>query len=226
MLAAGLAMPACGCQAGRMVWNPFRRRAASEPLRPSSHTTEPQASDDARGAGWRELAGLLTPDAELAEVVLQAHAAPSDYLRDHSDEAEARGLEDSDVDPWFALVDWLIENELGHELDWKESAAELAWGLSRMAPVLLSGVDLQSVDDHDAHLTFGILRANALLEPAGLELVVFDIDSDSYPVVVIERSKRQRIVTLAAELGHRIDVMSLERARREGGRDYGEGIEL
>jgi hypothetical protein len=209
-----------------MVWNPFRRRTDSEPLAGSSYANEPQASDDARGARWRELAGLLTPDAALADVVLQAHASPADYLRDHGDEAEARGLEDNEVDPWFALVDWLTENGLGHELDWKESAAELAWGLSRITPVLLSGVDLQSVDDDDVHLAFGMLRANALLAPAGLELVVFDIDSDSYPVVVVERSKLERIVSLAAELGHRIDVMSWERARHEGGRDYGEGIEL
>jgi hypothetical protein len=205
-----------------MAWNPFRRKAGDE--RASTAETPPRSGDD-RDASWRELAGLLTPDAGLADVVLQAYRSPLDYLAQHSDAVDARGREDDEVDPWFALLDWLIENELAHELDWKESADELAWGLSRMAPVLSSGVDLQSVDDADAHLAFGMLRANALLAPVGLELVVFDIDADAYPVVLVERAKRERIVALAAELGHRVDVMSAERARHEGGRDYGEAIE-
>jgi len=209
-----------------MAWNPFRRKhVADEPADPRVAAAKP-SSDGLRGRQWSELATLLTPDAGLAEVVLLAHSAPADYLRLHVAEAENRGLEDDDVDPWFALIDWLIENELAHELDYKENAAELAWGLSRMSAVLSSGVDLQSVDDPDAHLTFGMLRANAILAPAGLELVVFDIDSDSFPVVLVETTQRDRIVALAAELGHRVDVMTLERARHEGGRGYTGEIEL
>ena len=209
-----------------MAWNPFRRRhIADEPAEPRI-AAAPPASDGLRVRQWSELAALLTPDAALAEVVLLAHGSPVDYLRSHVSEAENRGLEDDDVDPWFALIDWLIENDLAHELDYKENAAELAWGLSRMSAVLSSGVDLQSVDDPDAHLTFGMLRANAILATAGLELVVFDIDSDSFPVVLVETARRDRIVALAAELGHRVDVMTLERARHEGGRDYTGEIEL
>ncbi|KQO09625.1 hypothetical protein ASF06_05000 [Agreia sp. Leaf244] len=209
-----------------MDWNPFRRRSDPERVPRPSSENRPQAPDDAVAARWRELAALLTPDAGLAEVVLLAHGSPADYLRLHVAEAENRGLEDETPDPWFALIDWLIENELAHELDWKENAAELAWGLSRMSAVLSSGVDLQSIDDPDAHLTFGMVRANAILAPAGLELVLFDIDSDSFPVVLVETSKRDRIVALAEELGHRVDVMTLERARHEGGRDYTGEIEL
>lgn len=212
-----------------MAWNPFRRNADVTSGHSESDTPTlagPHISDDARTALWRELATLITPDAALVDVLLLAHGSPAEYLRVHATDAEERGLEDDDVDPWFALVDWLIENELAHELDWKENAAELAWGLSRMSAVLASGVDLQSVDDADAHLTFGMLRANALLAPAGLELVVFDIDSDSYPVVLVETNSRDRIVALAAGLGHRVDVMTLERAHREGGRGYAGDIEL
>jgi hypothetical protein len=195
------------------AWNPFRRKTDVGRV--------PTPSDDERTAAWRELATLITPDAGLVEVVLQAHGSPAEYLREHSTDAEARGLEDDDVDPWFALVDWLIENELGHELDWKDNAAELAWGLSRMTAVLASGVDLQSVDDADAHLTFGMLRANTILAPAGLELVVFDIGSDSFPVVPVETATRDRIVALAAQLGHRVDVMTPERASRGRPRLHG-----
>jgi hypothetical protein len=212
-----------------MAWNPFRRKTGAASTREemsASTGTGPHASDDERATSWRELASLLTPDAALGDVVLLAHRSPAEYLRVHATDAEERGLEDDDVDPWFALIDWLIENELAHELDWKENADELAWGLSRMTAVLASGVDLQSVDDADAHLTFGMLRANALLAPAGLELVLFDIDSDSYPVVLVESAARDRIVALAAELGHRVDVMTIERARREGGRGYAGDIEL
>lgn len=213
-----------------MAWNPFRRRSDSDRAPQQAPPSRPPASDavDAVAARWSELAALLTPDAGLVEVLLLAHGSPAEYLRVHAVEAENRGLEDDDVDvdPWFALVDWLVENELGHELDYKENAAELAWGLSRMSVVLSSGVDLQSVDDADAHLTFGMLRANEILAPAGLELVVFDIDSDSFPVVLVETPKRDRIMALAAELGHRVDVMTLERARHEGGRGYTGEIEL
>ena len=35
-----------------------------------------------------------------------------------------------------------------------------------------------------------MLRANAILAPAGLELVVFDIDSDSFSVVLVETAQR------------------------------------
>ncbi|CAD6003303.1 hypothetical protein [Agreia sp. COWG] len=186
---------------------------------------------DERGALWRELAVLVSPDAGLTEVVLMAHASPADYLRDHRGSADDRGLDDEDDSassalPWFALIDWLVENDLAHELDWNDSAAELAWGLSRMAPVLASGADLQSVDDADVHLTFGILRANALLAPAGLQLLVFDIDADSYPVVVVDAAHAPRIVELAAVLGHRVDQITAASAHRAGGRDYGDGIEL
>ena len=209
-----------------MAWNPFRRAPAPapDPQRPAQ--AEPHASDDDGAARWRELASLLSPDVGLAEVVLQAYSSPSEYFEAHSAEAENRGIEDDAVDPWFALVDWLIENELAHELDWKDNAAELAWALSRMSAVLSSGVDLQSVDDADAHLTFGMLRANALLAPAGLELLVFDIDSDSYTIVLVASANRDRVVALAAELGHRVDAMTLDHARHSGGRDYGDGIEL
>ncbi|KJC62909.1 DUF6630 family protein [Agreia bicolorata] len=209
-----------------MAWNPFRRDRAVDNAVVQPPTAWPHASDDDGAARWRELVGLLSPDAGLAEVVLQAYSSPTAYLEAHAAEAENRGLEDDDVDPWFALVDWLIENELAHELDWKDNAAELAWALSRMSVVLSSGVDLQSVDHADAHLTFGMLRANALLAPVGLELLVFDIDSDSYPVVLVESAKRDRIVALAAELGHRVEMMTPERARHEGGRDYTGEIEL
>ena len=213
-----------------MAWNPFHRttrlqRAGEEPAVTGAEAA-PNPSDDELTNRWREFAGLLTPDAELVDVVVRARESPSEYLHDHANAAEARSLEDDDVDPWFALVAWLLENDLGHELDCKENASELAWGLSRMSAVLSSGVDLQSVDDPDAHLTFGMLRANALLAPAGLELVVFDIDSDSFPVVLVETPKRDRIVTLAVELGHRVDEMTPERARHEGGRDYAGDIEL
>ncbi|KQM59002.1 DUF6630 family protein [Agreia sp. Leaf210] len=209
-----------------MAWNPFRRASGSDETRQHDAAPQGHSSDDDGAARWRELSQLLSPDAGLAEVVLQAYSAPSAYLELHAAEAENRGLEDDDVDPWFALVDWLIENELAHELDWKDNAAELAWALSRMSAVLSSGVDLQSVDDADAHLTFGMLRANALLAPAGLELLVFGIDSDSYTIVLVESAKRDRVVALAAELGHRVDVMTTEHARHSGGRDYDGGIEL
>jgi hypothetical protein len=188
-----------------VAWNPFRRKAEPERGRgdsPASSTgTGPHASEDEQTASWREFATLITPDAGLVDVVMLAHHSPAEYLRMHATAAENRGLEDDDVDPWFALVDWLIENEFAHELDW-------------------------SVDDADAHLTFGMLRANALLAPAGLELVVFDVDSDSYPVVLVETKRRDRIVALAQTLGHRVDVMTLERARHEGGRGYTGDIEL
>lgn len=209
-----------------MAWNPFRRASGSDETRQQDAAPQRHSSDDDGAARWRELSQLVSPDAGLAEVVLQAYSAPSAYLELHAAEAENRGLEDDDVDPWFALVDWLIENELAHELDWKDNAAELAWALSRMSAVLSSGVDLQSVDDADAHLTFGMLRANALLAPAGLELLVFGIDSDSYTIVLVESAKRDRVVALAAELGHRVDVMTTEHARHSGGRDYDGGIEL
>jgi hypothetical protein len=209
-----------------MAWNPFRRASHHEPEQPQLLDAQRHASDDDEAARWRELASLLSPDVELAEVVLQAYSSPADYFEAHSAEAENRGLDDDDIDPWFALVDWLIENELAHELDWKDNAAELAWALSRMSAVLSSGVDLQSVDDADAHLTFGMLRANVLLAPAGLELLLFDIDSDSYTIVLVASAKRDRVVALAEDLGHRADAMTLEHARHSGGRDYGDGIEL
>jgi hypothetical protein len=162
-----------------VAWNPFRRKAEPERGRgdssASSTGTGPHASEDEQTASWRELATLITPDAGLVDVVLLAHRSPAEYLRMHATAAENRGLEDDDVDPWFALVDWLIENEFAHELDWKE---------------------------------------------------VFDVDSDSYPVVLVETKRRDRIVALAQTLGHRVDVMTLERARHEGGRGYTGDIEL
>ena len=105
----------------RASWNPFRRP------RPEASTRRvvPKATDefgDSRAALWRELAGLVTPDAGLAEVVLLAHASPAEYLREHRGTADDRGLDDEDDSPssglpWFALVDWLVENDLAHELD-------------------------------------------------------------------------------------------------------------
>ena len=68
----------------------------------------------------------LALDAEGIQTVKLACENPKQYFKVFEHQLEERNImEISHELPWIALVDELIEKELAHEIDWKESMATI-----------------------------------------------------------------------------------------------------
>lgn len=154
---------------------------------------------------WHQLCAHLCPnDASLAHDVELARANPQAYFERFEQTLYERGIEEAAaVRPWLALVDGLMARGWLCELDWKLEAAELAGQLERLAASKASQVQLGALRQSPA-------VGEALLEVAGHELaahelglLVFDIDSDSYPMMPVPNGRLACTLELMARLGER-----------------------
>lgn len=161
-------------------------------------------------ATWRRICALICPDdPSLAKDVEQAFGEPVSYFAIHEDQLWERGIDaPSGVDPWLALVDGLIERKLAHEFDWKIEKAEIHHQLKQLR---LGRGPLDSFPNLSASSAEGeplfAAAAQDLLR-ANLALMWFDIDSDSYPVVVVPANLAADLQNLARALGYSINGFS------------------
>ena len=136
---------------------------------------------------------------------------PAAYQAQYAEELAERGIEAElpaqelrDV----ALIDALLSEDLAWESDWKESASEMAEGISdiltrQQRPTALA------IAEPTGRITPGPEQLDAVqdaLEPLGLALVLFTLDSDSYPLGVVADADAETARQLAAELGFTIAV--------------------
>lgn len=144
---------------------------------------------------------------ELSAEVLLALTHPEIYMSHFADELEQRGIEDPrEVTPWLALVDGLQRRELCVELDWKLGMNDLVWSLSRLRISEERHVDYDSLDASEISGFDALTEAAAYLRPQGLTLAVFDIDSDSYPLVLLPADQLAPIEELAREVGQKVSA--------------------
>jgi hypothetical protein len=107
-----------------------------------------------------------------------------------------------------ALIDALLSEELVWEADWQDAADYLAGGLN----------ETLARQGRPAHLDEQALGARRLvgpdaldalqdaLEPLGLALVLFTLDSDSYALSVVADDQAEQARQLAAELSFTLAV--------------------
>ena len=138
-------------------------------------------------------------------------ADPAAYHARYGEELLERGIEgDLPVQELrdVALIDALLSEELVWEADWQDTADYLAEGLNetlgqqqrpqRLDEKALGARHLVGPDALDA--------IQDLLEPHGLALALFTLDSDSYALSVVADDQAEEARRLAAELGFTVAV--------------------
>ena len=108
----------------------------------------------------------------------------------------------------IALIDALLSEDLAWESDWKDTAPAIAEGLNeilarqnqdwRLQPTTLAGRREPGPEQLDT--------VQDALEKHGLALVLFTLDSDSYPLSIVADSNAENARSWAQELGFRVTV--------------------
>lgn len=139
---------------------------------------------------------------ERLELVLRA---PADYQAQYAEELAERGIvaalpeqELRDV----ALVDALLAEDLAWESDWNDKASAIAEGLNDILTQQNRPNQLQ-LRALTSRRETGPEALDALqdaLEFQGLALVLFTLDSDSYPLGVVADAQVEALRKLAAHL--------------------------
>ena len=133
------------------------------------------------------------------------------YQQQFAEELEERGIvaalptqELRDL----ALIDALLSEELLWENDWKDSAADLVYGINETLTQQRREVRLNKPATGHATVTGpeALDIVQDLAEPAGLAVVLFTLDSDSYALSVVADSQADEARQLARELGFGITV--------------------
>jgi len=154
-------------------------------------------------------------DAEATERVSERLAlvlrSPAAYQEQYADELDERGIagqvpeqELRDV----ALIDALLTQDLVWESDWQDVAADIADGLNEVLerqkqPRKLQPKAIFSRREPGPEQLDAVQDA---LEGMGLALVLFTLDSDSYPLSVVADARAEDARRLAKELGFGVTV--------------------
>ena len=154
-------------------------------------------------------------DADMTQRIAERLALvlrdPAAYQEQFAEELEERGIvavlpaqELRDL----ALIDALMSEDLLWESDWQEKAGEIAEGLNEiltqqkrtllLRPATLLGRREPGPEQLDT--------VQDALEPLGLALVLFTMDSDSYPLSVVAEAQAEEARQLAKELGFGVTV--------------------
>lgn len=158
---------------------------------------------------------LTDPEAtqRVSERLARVLRDPAAYRAQFAEELDERGITAATPLPEqelrdIALIDALSAEDLAWENDWKENATEMAEGLNEILARQQRGYALPT-----STLPGGRNRnAEALdalqdaLEAKGLALVLFTLDSDSYPLGVVDDSQTEETRQLAKELGFGVTV--------------------
>ncbi len=163
---------------------------------------------------WRALSivaaqSLVPDDVEglWAEVQL-ALTEPALYHSRFTDDLENRGIFDAQgVRPWLALVDGLQRRGQNCELDWKLDMGDLVWNLKQLKSVQQQAISLDALEESEAEGFDALQEAGSFLQTQGLALLSFDIDSDSYPLSVVDNSAVEPLLGLAQRLRQKLDCL-------------------
>ena len=136
---------------------------------------------------------------------------PAAYQAQYAEELTERGIvaalpaqELRDL----ALLDALLSEELLWESDWKDPAADLAYGINETLTQQKRTVRLTEPASGRATVTGpeALDVVQELAEPAGLAVVLFTLDSDSYALSVVADAQAEETRQLAQELGFGVTV--------------------
>ena len=158
----------------------------------------------------------LTDDAatqRVAERLALVLQDPTAYRTQFTDELDERGITPTSKLPDqelrdIALIDALTIEDLAWENDWKENATEMAEGLNEVLTQQQRGFTLPT-NTLPGGRNLGPEALDALqnmLETLGLALVLFTLDSDSYPLGVVADAQVEEAGNRAQALGFIITI--------------------
>lgn len=156
-----------------------------------------------------EIARLLTDNDDVHARLKKALDDPEKYFSENEWRYAERGVVVNKTDRkilyWLALVDELAEGGSAFEVDYKCELEEFTGALERLSNYGLLGGAVGSVKLNESE------DASAWGEEINLALggkafVCFiDIDSDSYPLVIVDGGAIERLRKLADDNGHKIE---------------------
>ena len=147
----------------------------------------------------------------VSERLALVRLEPATYQAQFAEELKERGIgatipaqELRDV----ALIDALLAEELLWESDWKDPVADLVYGINETLQQQHRAVRLEEPTSGRIAVTGpeALDVVQDLLEPAGLALVLFTLDSDSYALSVVADTQAEEARRLAQELGFGVTV--------------------
>jgi hypothetical protein len=104
------------------------------------------------------------------------------------------------------LIDALLSEDLLWESDWQDPAADTAEGLNDILAQQKRAGKLRLANSRSTSGPDLLDAAQDALEPLGLALVLFTLDSDSYPLSVVTDEQAPEARRLAQELGFTLTV--------------------
>lgn len=142
-------------------------------------------------------------DVEVVKQMEFALKEPVKYIKQYADRFDERSIEidsgdisdemDSDELLLLAMVDELEEHGYEFELDWKCELEDFLWGLEQIKGYALIKDVIQTLDlSEDDDVEEWGKQINAAL--GGKAYIGYiDIDSDSYPVVIVASDELEKI---------------------------------
>ncbi|GAB3119258.1 DUF6630 family protein [Glaciibacter psychrotolerans] len=154
---------------------------------------------------WQQLCALLVEDARLGQTVGDYLADPDAYFAAHEDDLLQRGIEEAEeLNAWLVVVDWLESNEMLIELDWSADSDELVEELQGLTQFPDEQFDASF--EPATELVPALTDVDAMLQTRGMHLLYLDIDSDSYPLVLVPSANAEPIRDVAAQLGQHVEL--------------------
>jgi hypothetical protein len=150
---------------------------------------------------------LMAEDPSLVEEIRLALVSPGEYVSRFQERLRGRSIEKPQSDlPWIALVDGLEDRGRLRELDWKEAPEDVTWKIDHSLPdhpVQADRWAWVATAEWEEKLPHDLLPAIATrLAAEGLTVVTLDIDSDSYPMMVLPVDQVEKCQQLAQLAGY------------------------
>ncbi len=143
---------------------------------------------------------------KTAEELMEADANPTAFFEKHKGKYFTNRGIDKPGHPEQTLcylLDVLGEKNVVYELDWKADAAELNHAIKLLSRGKISDELVDEDDEEDAEEE-GMFELLDLienpLEEYGYALVLFGLDSDSYPIALVRKESYEKVQTLIDEL--------------------------